>query len=125
MYTEPLDVAALDPEPAAYDGTKTYARCKRAQVVLAEEWTRHLLGTGVTVNAMHPGWADTPGLRAALPGFSRVVGPLLRTPEEGADTIVWLAAAPEAADLSGRFLLDRRPRAKHRLAAHASSRRGP
>ena len=34
MYTQPLDVDALDPEPAAYDGTKTYARCKRAQVVL-------------------------------------------------------------------------------------------
>ena len=115
MYTEPLDVDALDPDPAAYDGTKAYARCKRAQVALAEEWTRELLDTGVTVNAMHPGWADTPGLRAALPGFSRVVGPLLRTPEEGADTIVWLAAAPDAADLSGLFFLDRRPRAKHRL----------
>ena len=56
-----------------------------------------------------------PGLRTALPGFSRVVGPLLRTPEEGADTIVWLAAAPDAADLSGLFFLDRRARAKHRL----------
>ncbi len=64
MYTEPLDVDALDPEPAAYDGTKTYARCKRAQVVLAEEWTRKLLDTGIAVNAMHPGWADTPGLRS-------------------------------------------------------------
>ncbi len=115
MYTEPLDVAALDPDPAAYDGTKAYARCKRAQVVLAEEWTRELLDTGVTVNAMHPGWADTPGLRTALPGFSRVVGPLLRTPWEGADTIVWLAAAPDAAGLSGLFFLDRRARAKHRL----------
>ena len=115
MYTEPLDVDALDPDPAAYDGTKAYARCKRAQVVLAEEWTRHLLDTGITVNAMHPGWADTPGLRTALPGFSRIVGPLLRTPEEGADTIVWLAAAPDAADLSGLFFLDRRARAKHRL----------
>ena len=115
MYTEPLDVDALDPDPAAYDGTKAYARCKRAQVALAEEWTRDLLDTGVTVNAMHPGWADTPGLRAALPGFSRVAGPLLRTPEEGADTIVWLAAAPDAADLSGLFFLDRRPRTKHRL----------
>ena len=115
MYTEPLDVDALDPEPAAYDGTKAYARCKRAQVVLAEEWTRELLGTGITVNAMHPGWADTPGLRTSLPGFSRVVGPLLRTPAEGADTIVWLAAAPDAADLSGLFFLDRRARAKHRL----------
>jgi dehydrogenase/reductase SDR family member 12 len=115
MYSQPLDVAALDPEPATYDGTKTYARCKRAQVVLAEEWTRHLLGTGIAVNAMHPGWADTPGLRAALPGFSRIVGPLLRTPEQGVDTIVWLAAAPEASDVGGLFFLDRRPRAKHRL----------
>jgi NAD(P)-dependent dehydrogenase (short-subunit alcohol dehydrogenase family) len=115
MYTEPLDVAALDPEPAAYDGTKAYARCKRAQVVLAEEWTRHLLDTGITVNAMHPGWADTPGLRTALPTFSRIVGPVLRTAEQGADTIVWLAAAPDAAHLRGKFLLDRRPRAKHRL----------
>jgi NAD(P)-dependent dehydrogenase (short-subunit alcohol dehydrogenase family) len=115
MYTEPLDVAALDPEPATYDGTKAYARCKRAQVALAEEWTRHLVGTGIAVNAMHPGWADTPGLRTSLPGFSRIVGPILRTPQQGADTIVWLAAAQEAADLSGLFFLDRRPRAKHRL----------
>jgi NAD(P)-dependent dehydrogenase (short-subunit alcohol dehydrogenase family) len=115
MYTEPLDVDALDPEPAVYDGTRTYARCKRAQVMLAEEWTRHLLGTGVAVNAMHPGWADTPGLRTALPGFSRLVGPLLRTPEQGADTIVWLAGALEAAEVSGLFFLDRRPRSKHRL----------
>jgi NAD(P)-dependent dehydrogenase (short-subunit alcohol dehydrogenase family) len=114
MYTQPLDVDALDPAPAAYDGTKAYARCKRAQVVLAEEWTRQLLDTGITVNAMHPGWADTPGLRTALPGFTRVVGPLLRTPAEGADTIVWLAAAPEAAGPSGLFFLDRRARAKHR-----------
>jgi dehydrogenase/reductase SDR family member 12 len=114
MYTQPLDVDALDPVPEHYDGTVAYARCKRAQVVLAEEWTR-LLGTAVAVNAMHPGWADTPGLRGALPGFTRVVGPLLRTPEEGADTIVWLAAAPEAAAGSGLFYLDRRPRAKHRL----------
>ncbi len=115
MYTEPLEVDSLAPEPAAYDGTKAYARCKRAQVVLAEDWTRELLDSGITVNAMHPGWADTPGLRTSLPGFSRLVGPLLRTPEEGADTIVWLAAAQDAAGLSGLFFLDRRPRAKHRL----------
>ncbi|MGZ4320293.1 MAG: SDR family NAD(P)-dependent oxidoreductase [Gaiellaceae bacterium] len=115
MYTVPLDVAALEPTPAEYDGVKAYARCKRAQVALAGEWTRHLSGTGVTVNAMHPGWADTPGLRDALPGFSRVLSPILRTPLEGADTIAWLAAAPEAAGTSGRFFLDRRARALHRL----------
>ena len=115
MYTEPLDVAALEPGPAAYDGVKAYARCKRAQVALAGEWARRLAGKGVTVNAMHPGWADTPGIRDALPRFSRLIGPLLRTPAEGADTIAWLAAAPEAADAGGGFFLDRRSRALHRL----------
>ena len=115
MYSVPLDVDVLDPQQGTYDGTRQYARCKRAQVVLTEEWTRNLLGTRVTVNAMHPGWAATAGLQAALPGFSRIPGPLLRTPEEGADTIVWLAAAPEAGELSGLFFLDRRPRPKHRL----------
>jgi dehydrogenase/reductase SDR family member 12 len=114
-YTMPLDVAALEPAPGAYDGTKAYARCKRAQIALAGQWTERLLGTGVTVNAMHPGWADTPGIRDALPGFSRLVGPLLRTPEQGADTTVWLASAPDAGELSGLFFLDRRPRATHRL----------
>jgi dehydrogenase/reductase SDR family member 12 len=116
MYAQALDVAALDPAPVDYDGTKAYARCKRAQVVLAEEWTRRLLGTGVTVNAMHPGWADTRALRDSLPGFSRMLGPLLRTPEEGADTIVWLAGAAEVAGTSGEFFLDREARTKHRLA---------
>ena len=52
MYTEPLDVDALDPDPGGYDGKKAYARCKRAQVVLAQEWTRDLLDTGIAVNAM-------------------------------------------------------------------------
>jgi NAD(P)-dependent dehydrogenase (short-subunit alcohol dehydrogenase family) len=113
MYTVPLDVGALEPGPVGYDGTKAYARCKRAQVALAEEFTRRQPGT--TVNAMHPGWADTPAIRDALPRFSRTLGPLLRTPAEGADTIVWLAAAQEAAAFRGEFLLDRRARAIHRL----------
>ncbi|MDH3788627.1 MAG: hypothetical protein OES53_08695, partial [Xanthomonadales bacterium] len=68
-----------------------------------------LEGTGVTVNAMHPGWADTPGVRHSLPGFHKLTRAILRTPEQGADTIVWLAAAPEAAEHSGKFWLDREP----------------
>jgi NAD(P)-dependent dehydrogenase (short-subunit alcohol dehydrogenase family) len=115
MYTQALDVDGLDPAPTAYDGPTAYARCKRAQVALAEEWTRRFPGSGVTVDAMHPGWVDTPAIREALPRFSRALGPLLRTPDEGADTIVWLAAAPDAPIAGGQFFLDRRPRAKHRL----------
>ncbi len=114
MYSERLDVAGLQ-MPDGYDGVKAYARAKRAQVTLAREWARRLLGRPVSVNAMHPGWCDTPGIRDALPGFSRVLGPVLRTAPEGVDTSVWLGAAPEAAAISGRFLLDRRPRSTHKV----------
>ncbi|MDX6376590.1 MAG: dehydrogenase/reductase family er 12 [Gaiellaceae bacterium] len=113
MYSERLDVAGLQ-MPDGYDGVKAYARAKRAQVTLAREWSRRLLDRPVAVNAMHPGWCDTPGIRDALPRFSRAIGPLLRTAAEGIDTSVWLGAAPEAAQIHGRFLLDRRPRATHK-----------
>jgi hypothetical protein len=59
---------------------------------------------------MHPGWADTPGVVDSLPTFHRVVGPFLRTPQQGADTMVWLAAAPEPGSVTGGFWLDRRRR---------------
>ena len=54
---------------ATYEGARAYARAKRAQVALVREWARRLRGRGSSVNAMHPGWADTPGLEASLPGF--------------------------------------------------------
>jgi dehydrogenase/reductase SDR family member 12 len=114
MYLERLDVDALQPTEADYDGVKAYARAKRAQVALAEEWTRHLVATNITVNTMHPGWSDTPGLRTALPGFSRALSPLLRTAHQGADTIAWLAASPEVEGQGGLFFLDRRARPTHR-----------
>jgi dehydrogenase/reductase SDR family member 12 len=104
MYTTAL--GDLDPAPAAFDGVRTYARAKRAQVVLNEEWARRH-GEVARFDAMHPGWVDTPGLRASLPGFSRL-GRLLRTPDQGVDTLVWLATAP--IDGNGGFWLDRRRR---------------
>jgi dehydrogenase/reductase SDR family member 12 len=99
MYTERFDLDRLEMDPADYDGVRAYARAKRAQVVLAHEWSRRWAGSGVASYVMHPGWVDTPGLSSGLPGFSRL-GPLLRRPDEGADTAVWLAAgAARATDL--------------------------
>jgi hypothetical protein len=66
---------------------------------------------------MHPGWADTPGVSASLPGFYGAMGPLLRTPSEGADTIVWLAAEADPGASNGRLFLDRRPRPFDRVPA--------
>ena len=64
---------------------------------------------------MHPGWADTPGLESSLPRFYGAARRLLRTPQEGADTILWLGAAPEPARCSGGFWHDRRERPTHRV----------
>ena len=116
MYSEPLAVDRLELGPTDYDGTTAYARAKRAQVTLAELWGARLAPTEVVVHAMHPGWANTPGVERSLPTFRRVVGPLLRSPEEGADTLVWLGASDGAPLAStGGFWLDRRRRATHRL----------
>jgi hypothetical protein len=76
-------------------------------------WAEQLKGSGVVVHAMHPGWADTPGVAGALPGFHTITRPFLRTAGEGADTIAWLAAAPEAAKVTGMFWLDREPHTTH------------
>ena len=59
---------------------------------------------------MHPGWVDTPGIHESLPDFARLMGPLLRTPEQGADTMVWLATAREPLSGNGQFWLDRHRR---------------
>jgi dehydrogenase/reductase SDR family protein 12 len=113
MYTQRLDLAKLQGDIDPWDGVVSYAQTKRAQVVLNRLWAARYAGTGLTSNAMHPGWADTPGVVTSLPAFHRVLGPWLRTPEQGADTAVWLAASPAAASVTGQLWLDRIPRREH------------
>ena len=121
MYPQPLDVDTLEVGPGGYKGSVAYAKAKRAQVVLTEEWAKHLRDDGVAVHAMHPGWADTPGIHDSLPTFSRLIGPLLRDPAEGADTIVWLAAADEPGRSTGKLWLDRHPRSTDKIPSTRAS----
>jgi dehydrogenase/reductase SDR family protein 12 len=115
QYTQALPLDDLLFERAGYDGPRAYARAKRAQVALVREWARRV--RQLTANAMHPGWADTPGLEASLPGFREIVGGLLRTAREGIDTAVWLAASPAGRRQTGRLFLDRRARPFDRVPA--------
>lgn len=115
-YLVPLTVSGLDPTPADFDGGRQYARAKRAQISLTELWAERTQGRAVTFHAMHPGWVDTPGLAASLPRFRGLLRPLLRSPEEGADTIAWLAADEAGTRSSGGFWFDRVSRSTHRLA---------
>jgi NAD(P)-dependent dehydrogenase (short-subunit alcohol dehydrogenase family) len=114
MYGQRLAIDDLQSE-RDYSATTAYARSKRAEVVLTGQWAARVDRSEVVFHSMHPGWADTPGVRSSLPRFRRLARPLLRTTAEGADTIVWLGAAPRAAADSGRFWHDRAPRPEHRL----------
>ena len=110
MYSQELPVDDPQFERGEYDGVTAYARTKRMQVHLAELWGDELADLGVVVHSAHPGWADTPGVQDSLPGFYKITKPFLRDAAEGADTVVWLAASPEASDSTGLFWQDRKPR---------------
>ena len=107
MYSEKIRPHDLQFEHGEYKGAAAYARSKRGQVILTGMWAERFDGTGVTVHAMHPGWAKTAGVAGSLPTFDKVMRPFLRTPAEGADTIVWLAADPAPAETSGKLWFDR------------------
>ncbi|MEO6142723.1 MAG: SDR family NAD(P)-dependent oxidoreductase [Dermatophilaceae bacterium] len=116
MYTAELTVDHLQMSSDLYNGSKQYALAKRAQVTLNEMWAQRVEKRSVLFHAMHPGWADTPGVEESLPTFRKIVGPLLRNAEGGADTMVWLASDDgEPLSSTGGFWLDRRVRSTHRL----------
>ncbi len=112
MYIEPLTTSGLSMPDDSYQGAQQYARAKRAQVVLNEIWAEKIPASDIVFHALHPGWVATPGITEALPGFSKVLGPLglLRTPVEGADTLVWLSADATLEHCSGKFWHDRAQR---------------
>lgn len=123
MYaaTVPDIAGGQSPEmsPESYDGTRQYAIAKRMQVTLNEMWaTRE---HGVSFAAMHPGWADTPGVQTSLPLFRAVTKPLLRSAEQGADTISWLAADASMMHETGKFWCDRAIRAIHKTGRSKKS----
>ena len=115
MYSQPLDVDALEMGAQGYDGVKAYARVKRAQVSLVAWWAPELLKRGITMVGNASRMGRHPRVRTSLPTFRRLMGPLLRSSAEGADTIVWLATCHERVAPGGLWL-DRRLRPAHRLA---------
>lgn len=115
MYSQRIRVDDLQMSQGRYEGAVAYARAKRGQVILTELWAEALRHRGIVVHSMHPGWADTPGVSGSLPRFYKLTKPLLRSPEQGADTIVWLCASDEAACSTGHFWHDRKQRPTHRF----------
>ena len=115
MYTQSLSVEGLHRFDKAYDGIRHYALTKRAQVTLADSLDRDAdWSPRIRCASMHPGWVDTPALSRAMPTFKRITNAILRTPSQGADTIVWLAlTALSNWSSESRFYFDRRPSPAH------------
>ena len=92
-------------------GFVAYGQSKLANVLFTRELARRLEGTGVTATVMHPGFVNS--------GFSRNNGwlarlamtlgsPIARTPDQGADTLLWLASSPEVEGKSGGYYYNRK-----------------
>lgn len=120
MYFGKLHLKDLQYRHRSYNGPMAYAEAKRGMIILTQLWAKALENTSVTVNAMHPGWANTPGVADALPGFHRLTQLVLRDNAEGADTIIWLAVKPHLKH-NGDFFFDRKPRDMHRSDKTRSS----
>lgn len=115
MYPTRLSLADVEFRQGRFDGVQAYSLTKRAEVVLNELWAEREEASGIFFAAMHPGWADTPAVQSSLPGFHRFMKGRLRTPAEGADTIVWLSVCPRLSGKGGQFWFDREPRRTHWL----------
>ncbi len=95
-----------------YSAYKAYGRSKLCNILFTRELARRLGGTGVTANCLHPGFVDTRfGDRSGgiLSWVVRVAKILAISPEKGAETIVYLAAAPDVAGRSGEYFYQCRP----------------
>jgi NAD(P)-dependent dehydrogenase (short-subunit alcohol dehydrogenase family) len=91
-----------------YSGMRAYGQSKLGLVLLTYEFARRLAGTGVTANALHPGFVDT-GINQGSGCLFKAARPfiklLAKSPEEGAETSLYLATAPEVADVSGAYFV--------------------
>jgi NAD(P)-dependent dehydrogenase (short-subunit alcohol dehydrogenase family) len=102
-----FDPDDLDWKRRHYTGLRGYGASKTAQLLTVWEFTDRLAGSGVTINAMHPGDVRTaigsnngPLYRA----FKRVfIWPMLKDPSISGEALYWLAAAPEMVGVSGKF----------------------
>ncbi|MEX1663959.1 SDR family NAD(P)-dependent oxidoreductase [Zhongshania arctica] len=107
LYFQGLKLNDMQFLKEAYDGSKAYARAKRALVYMSQESTAK-----TNYYTMHPGWAATPGVAKSLPAFDRKLKNFMRDGRMGADTMIWLATAPELKDYQEPQLwFDRHPHA--------------
>src|SRR5918997_986080 len=110
-----------------YRGFPVYGMTKLANIMFTYELAERLSGTGVTANCLHPGSVGTnfgQNNRGPMALFFRTFKPFMRSPEQGADTLIWLDSSPEVEGISGMYFSDRKEiEAKKVTCAPAARRR--
>jgi len=97
----------------SYTGFPVYSRSKLCNILFNRELARRLSGTGVTANALHPGFVatrfgnDSGGIVRAVLKVAKPIGAI--SPEEGAQTVIYLASSPDVAQVSGEYFYECKP----------------
>ena len=115
VSSEARRAAALDfddlQSERRYRAFPVYGMTKKANILFTYELADRLAGTGVVANCVHPGGVNTSfgdGNRSPGVLLFRAFKPFMKTPEQGADTVIYLASSPEAGGMNGKYLMDRR-----------------
>lgn len=117
MYNHAMVVNDLNITGSGYLGVRAYGLAKRAQVMMTQYWREKFAGGARSFYAMHPGWSDTASVGRSMPRFRRILKSVLRTHDQGADTIPWLAAVRPHQKNNDAIWFDRKERAAH-IYAH-------
>lgn len=115
----PLDFDDLQNE-RSYKAMRVYGQSKTANILFTQALAQRLAGSGVSVNALHPGAVATRlgrGNGPLLDLVQRGIGLFMKSPERGAETSIHLASAPELDGVSGRYFADKKEK---QPMAHAS-----
>ncbi|MBZ0296053.1 MAG: SDR family oxidoreductase [Anaerolineae bacterium] len=94
-----------------YNAWNVYSQSKLMNILFTVELARRLEGTGVTANSFHPGFVNS-GFGKNNGGLMRLamqmITPLFgRSPEQGAETLIYLASSPDVAQISGAYFVDK------------------
>lgn len=117
----PIDFDDLQSEKG-YRGFAVYGKTKLMNVLFTYELASRLSGTGVTANCLHPGTVATDMLRQLPRWLYALISPFLSTPEQGAETPVFLASSPSVDGVSGGYYEKRRAKRSSRRSYDASAR---